>query len=81
MRKLPAFGSKKKIGSKGLPVIICSCGFEILLVPDIKVMSKAIDAHAKEHREKVKDPLASKAESERIIDYLIEQIFDKASET
>ena len=57
------------------------CGHEILLVPDIKVMSKAIDAHAEEHKQKVKDPKASKAENERIIDYLIEQVFDKANET
>ena len=82
LRKLPAFESKKKIMTqKGLPVIKCSCGYEILLVPDIKVMSKAIEAHAKEHKQKVKDSKAAKAEAERIIDYLIEQVFDKASET
>jgi hypothetical protein len=77
---LPACGSKKKIVSnKGLPVIKCSCGYEILLVPDIKVMSKAIDDHVETHSQKVKDPKASKAEAERISDYLIAQVFGKAS--
>jgi hypothetical protein len=80
LRKLPAYGSKEKIGSKkGLPVIKCSCGYEILLVPDVKVMSKAIDAHVEKHKQKVKDPYASNAEAERISDYLIAQVFKKAS--
>ena len=80
LRKLPVYGSNKNIGSrKGLPVIKCSCGFEILLVPDVKVMSKAIEAHAEKHQQKVKDAKASKAEAERISDYLIAQVFEKAS--
>ena len=73
--------SKKKIGSiKGLPLITCSCGAKILLVPDVKIMSKAIEAHVAKHAEKVKDPKGAKVEAERLRDELITQVFEKASQ-
>ncbi len=72
--------SKKVVGSKaGLTTIRCSCGFEILLVPDVKVMSEAIEAHAEKHQKKAKDVKASKADAELITDHLIAQVFKKAS--
>jgi hypothetical protein len=33
-----------------LPVVCCECGTEILLVPDLKAMDLAIDAHVAKHR-------------------------------
>ena len=79
---MPDYEPKKLGGSKkGLTVIRCSCGFEILLVPDVKVMSKAIEAHAEKHQQKVKDTKGSKAEAERISDHLIAQVFEEASKT
>ena len=33
-----------------IPLIKCTCGAEILLVPDIKEMNKAIINHIKEHK-------------------------------
>jgi hypothetical protein len=74
--------SKKNIDNKeGVPVIKCYCGVEILLVPNVKSMSEAIEAHVEKHRKKGKDPKEAEAETERIREYLIMQVLDKASKT
>ena len=81
VKELPKHSSKKKIsGNKSSPMIKCSCGFEILLVPNVKVMSEAVEAHVAEHQQKIKDPKAAEAEAERIRDDLIMQVFEKASQ-
>lgn len=74
-------GSEKKIGGeKGLPTIKCfSCGSEIMLIPNVKLMSDAIEAHVEKHKQKVKDPKAAELEAERIRDDLIAQVMEKAS--
>jgi hypothetical protein len=33
-----------------LPIIKCVCGFEILLVPDLKAMDRAIKNHVTDHK-------------------------------
>lgn len=79
-KEVPSHISKKKIGGdKGLPVIKCTCRTEIMLVPNVKLMSEAIKAHVAKHKQKVKDPKAAEAEAERIRDDLITQVLDKAS--
>ena len=70
----------KKVGDAGLPVIKCSCGAEILLVPNVKLMNEAIEAHILEHTKKLKTPKEAEAEAERIRDDLIIQVLEKASE-
>jgi hypothetical protein len=35
-----------------LPIIKCECGAEILLVPDLQAMNRAIKDHATEHKKK-----------------------------
>lgn len=35
-----------------LPLIECECGAEILLLPDLQAMNRAIKAHVTEHRQK-----------------------------
>ena len=35
---------------EGLPIISCECGAEILVVPDLKAMNRAIQAHVAKHR-------------------------------
>jgi hypothetical protein len=37
-----------------LPIINCECGAEILLLPDLSAMNRAIKAHVAEHRKKGK---------------------------
>ncbi len=73
--------SKSKGASKsaGLPIIRCSCGSKILLVPSVKEMSRAIEAHVEEHKHKIVDPADAQEESERVRSDLIEQVFNLAS--
>jgi hypothetical protein len=66
---------KKKAGS----FIICECGFVILLVPDLKAMTKAIEHHAAEHAKKEKDIAKAAFEEERIQNLLIAQALDMAA--
>jgi hypothetical protein len=65
--------AEKKIG----PLLRCECGFEILLAPDLKYMSKAIEAHAAEHGKKQKDSAKAAIEAERIENDLIIQTFKR----
>jgi len=37
---------------EGLPIISCECGAEILVVPDLQAMNRAIKTHVAEHRKK-----------------------------
>ena len=46
--------TKKAADTSGLPVITCVCGAEILLVPNVKKMNEAIEAHVFEHTKKLK---------------------------
>jgi len=34
----------------GMPIIKCVCGFEILVVPDLKAMDQAIKNHVTKHK-------------------------------
>jgi hypothetical protein len=55
-----------------MPIIKCVCGFEILVVPDLKAMSRAIKNHVAEHK-KVNE------RSKRLTDFLTEQVLIVAS--
>lgn len=63
-----------------MPVIECSCGFKILLVPSFKAMSVAIDAHVETHERKIKDPDKAVKESDQVRRSLIEQVFEYAAQ-
>ena len=80
---MPSHIAKKKIGAdKGLTTIQCSfCGQEILLVPNVKLMSEAIEAHAMEHARKICDPKEAEAEAGRVLDSLIAKVLERASKT
>ncbi len=62
-----------------LPLIKCECGTEILLLPDLNAMDRAIDAHVAEHRKKGKNPSRA-ATSSRISQLLALLTLRKASE-
>ena len=71
----------KKQAKNGLPVVKCECGAEILLVTNVKVMGEAIETHVELHRRKLKNPVDAEVEAERIRDFLIGQVLDKAGDS
>ena len=81
VEKLPVRTAKKASGNGKLPVIkCCSCGAEIMMVANVKLMSEAIEAHIEKHKVRVKNSTANEAEKELIRDDLIKQVFAKATE-
>ena len=59
-------------------MITCpKCGAQILLVPDLKEMSAALDAHVNEHKKQGK---VSEDEAEVVLEALITQALDKAAD-
>jgi hypothetical protein len=73
--------NKKKVAGAKLPVIECFCGAKILMIPNVKEMSQAIEAHAEEHAQKFKTKKEKDAEAEKVRDYLITQLLSKACES
>ncbi|MGD6852030.1 MAG: hypothetical protein ACQCN6_08230 [Candidatus Bathyarchaeia archaeon] len=63
-----------------LPVIECGCGAQILVIPNVELMGKAIEAHVREHKEKAKGRREAEAEAERVREDLIEKVFSKVCE-
>jgi len=61
-------------------VIVCECGAEILLIPDVKEMDRAIVYHAECHAGKETDPVKAKALFEQIQNYLVKQVLVVTSE-
>ena len=71
---------KKVADTSRLPIIKCSCGAEILLVPNVKKMNEAIEAHILEHTKKIKDVKEAEAEAERVRGDLIIKVLEKAGD-
>jgi hypothetical protein len=71
---------KKVANTSHLPVITCTCGVEILLIPNVKKMNEAIEAHILEHTKKFKNAKEAEAEAERIRSDLVIKVLEKASE-
>jgi hypothetical protein len=74
------FWLKEMKKSKGMVLVRCSCGDEILLLPDLKAMGKAIDDHVELHLQSLKNPSCTPAEAEHLKDMLIAQVLTKASQ-
>ena len=55
-----------------MPIVRCVCGSEILVVPDLKAMNRAINNHVFEHSQ-------VGYSSEKVSDFLTEQILITAS--
>ncbi len=43
--------SKSTVHKKSMPTVRCVCGCEILLLPDLKAMDRAIKKHVAEHKQ------------------------------
>jgi hypothetical protein len=72
---------KRTDGAIQLPLVECFCGEKILLIPNVKQMSKAIETHAQKHAKKLRLPKKeAELEAERVLDDLIEKVLQKASQ-
>ncbi len=60
--------------------IRCECGAEILILPQVELMGKAIEAHATEHELKESHTAEAKATGERIRNLLIKQVLRKVAQ-
>ncbi len=80
VRLVPIIRKKKIADNKGFPTIKCpSCGKEIVLIPNVKLMSETIEDHAEIHKEQVKGRKAREEEAECIKNDLIRQVLEKAA--
>ena len=66
---------------KGMTKVRCECGEEILLLPDVKKMSEAIEVHVALHLDGVQGQPCTALEAERLRDALIIQVLRMASES
>jgi hypothetical protein len=64
----------------GLPKIRCECGDEILVLPDLKEMGKAIDDHVNMHLQNLRSPSCTPIEAECLKDALIAQVLNIVSQ-
>jgi hypothetical protein len=61
--------------------IICQCGAEIPLLPDVKAMGEAIEVHVSLHMKGVKGPVCTTVEAGRLRDDLIIQVLRISGES
>lgn len=80
LRENKGMPNASKESGSGLPMIECSCGAKILLVPSVKEMDKSIEAHIEQHIKHIKSAKEADAEAERIHDDLITKVIEKAAE-
>jgi hypothetical protein len=60
-------------------IIKCKCRAEILVVPDLRAMDRAIEAHVSLHRKNEKYNSKNNATAESVRSNLIAQVFMKTS--
>ncbi len=78
--RVPHRNLGKKPVKKRLLVVRCICGAEILLIPNVKLMSEAIEAHVEEHIKNIVDPQEAEKEAERIRDDLTIKVLETAAQ-
>ena len=62
-----------------LPIINCECGAEILVVPDLQAMNRAIKTHAAQHRKKTRNTQKNVITSSKISQLLSQLLLIKIS--
>ena len=77
-KQTKAYGRKR---ITNLPTIKCICGTEIVVVPNLKVMSKAIRDHLQAHSRAQKDLQRAAVEWAIAEKILIEQLYEFAKDT
>jgi hypothetical protein len=72
---------KLNSNSRKMPIIVCECGQEILVIPDLKEMARCIEAHASSHLEKEMNHCESEAEFNRIEEQLTQKVLLELAKT
>jgi hypothetical protein len=70
----------EKLLKQKLSVITCECGTDILLLPDLKAMNRAINVHVKEHRKKGRPAKKNVKTSSNISELLSQRLLIKITE-
>jgi hypothetical protein len=65
---------------KDLPIVLCECGEEILVIPDLEEMAHCIETHAIIHETKEADPSKAKEEYSRIEEQLTQKVLIKIAD-
>ena len=65
---------------KSLPTVLCECGEEILVIPDLDEMARCIETHAIFHEKKEADPEKAEAEHCRIEEQLTRKVIRKIAD-
>jgi hypothetical protein len=73
--------NKSNGNSRKMPIIVCECGQEILVIPDLGEMIRCIEAHARSHSEKERNPCESEAEFNRIEEELTQKVLVELAKT
>ena len=63
-----------------LPTVVCECGKEILVVPDLLEMERCINEHAATHIKGEPDSAKAQIEYDRIEDVLTQKVLIKISQ-
>lgn len=81
LKKILIFAGEKLKKPKVMVMVRCECGAEILLLPDVKKMSEAIEVHVALHLKGVQGQPCTALEAERLRDALIIEVLRLASES
>jgi hypothetical protein len=66
------YSRKTSPNKKHMPIVKCVCGYEILVIPDLKAMNLAVKKHLVEHKK-------SSDNAEWLEEFLAEQVLIVAS--
>ena len=70
-----------QVSRKGMPTIRCVCGAEMLVVPDLNAMNRAVENHVAEHGQMGKSGGNGQMAPRKLRLFLIRQILTAASLT
>jgi hypothetical protein len=73
----------QKLSSKSfqkMPLMKCKCGFEILVIPDLKAMNLAITNHIASHKKKENKIGKSLSESSGLEEFLSGKLFEAVNQ-
>ena len=65
---------EKKENDQKLPLVVCECGFKLLVIPDLNEMVRCIEAHATTHGKYETDKEKAEKEFCRIEELLTEKV-------